>query len=101
LDVSHAVAYVEVTVSGPALAAPITIPLFRQGEGPGSVWSAILGNIPVGSNYVFVLRAYDESHVEVLEGVSSNVVIESGKTTNVTIRGFAIRLDPADGTSGI
>jgi hypothetical protein len=100
IDVSHTVTYVEVTVSGPALAAPITIPLVRQSGGASGVWGAVLGGIPVGTNYVFMLRAYDERRVEVVEGVTANVVIEQGKTTEVTIEGFEIRLgapgDPSD-----
>jgi hypothetical protein len=100
IDATHSVTYVEVTVSGPTLAAPITIPLVRQGDGPGSAWGATLSDIPVGSNYVFILRAYDEGHVEVSQGVASNVVIESGKTTVVTINGIAILLGVTSGTSG-
>jgi hypothetical protein len=94
------IAYVEVTVSGPALAAPITFPLVRQSPGDGKTWVAILSDLPVGSNYVFVMRAYDENHTLVTEGVASNVPIERGKTTVIMILGFSLQLSGGGTPSG-
>ena len=82
LDVASVVA----TVSGPSLPTPETFQLTRRGGVAASdSWGAVLGSIPVGSNYVFTVTAVDDSNVTNYAGAVSGVTISAGTVTTVTI----------------
>lgn len=79
LDVQSAVA----TVSGPALPAPLSIPLSARGS--TGTWGALIGSLPVGSNYVFTVSALDKSANPDYAGTASGIAILKNQTTTVVI----------------
>ena len=72
------------TVSGPALAAPKTFSLSARGS--SETWGALIGSLPVGSNYVFTVSASDQSNPPVnYGGTASNIAIIKDQVTTVII----------------
>jgi hypothetical protein len=72
------------TVSGPALPAPKTFSLSARGT--SGTWGALIGALPVGSNYVFTVSASDQSNPPVnYGGTASNVAIIKDQVTAVII----------------
>jgi hypothetical protein len=72
------------TVSGPALPAPKTFSLSARGS--SGTWGALIGALPVGSNYVFTVSASDQSNPPVnYGGTASNVAIIKDQVTAVII----------------
>ena len=74
---------VTATVSGPALPAPKTVSLFAQGS-TGN-WGALIGSLPVGSNYVFTVSATDASNAVDYTGSASGIAIIANQVTTVII----------------
>jgi len=79
LDVSTVVA----TVSGPSLPTPRSFSLYARG-GAGT-WGAVIGSLPVGSNYVFTVSAFDHSNTADYSGSTSGVAIMKNQVTSVII----------------
>ncbi len=79
LHVSNVVA----TVSGPALPTPKTIALSARGS--ADTWGALIGALPVGSNYVFTVSALDASSVPQYAGSASGIAIMKDQVTTVII----------------
>ena len=79
LDVGSVVA----TVSGPALQDPKTFSLSTRGT--SGTWGALIGALPVGSNYVFTVSALDQSNVPQYAGSAAGVAILKNKVTSVII----------------
>jgi hypothetical protein len=72
------------TVSGPALPAPKTFSLSARGS--SGTWGALIGSLPVGSNYVFTVSASDQSTPPVTYGgTSSNIAILKDQVATVII----------------
>jgi hypothetical protein len=79
LDVQSVVA----TVSGPALPAPKSIQLSARGS--TGTWGALIGSLPVGSNYVFTVSALDQSANPDYAGTASGIAILKDQVTTVII----------------
>jgi hypothetical protein len=79
LDISSVVA----KVSGPALPAPLSIQLSARGS--DGTWGALIGSLPVGSNYVFTVSALDKSANPDYAGTASGIAILKDQTTTVII----------------
>jgi len=79
LDVGSVVA----TVSGPLLPAPKSFSLYARGS--AGTWGALLGSLPVGSNYVFTVSALDRSNAVDYAGSAAGVVIMKDQVTSVVI----------------
>lgn len=75
------VANVQVTVAGPALAAPRVSSLYPQ----GAQWGALLGGLPVGTGYAFTATASNAGGTVIYTGSSSNIEILNGQTVAVVI----------------
>ena len=78
-DLSSVVA----TVSGPSLPAPRNFPLFARGS--GAAWGASIGLLPVGSDYLFSVRAFDRSNAVAYAGALAGVVIAKDEVSTVLI----------------
>jgi hypothetical protein len=78
-DLSSVVA----TVSGPSLPAPRNFPLFTRGS--AAAWGASIGSLPVGSNYLFSVRAFDRSNAVAYAGALAGVVIAKDEVSTVLI----------------
>jgi predicted phosphodiesterase len=76
------VATVTATISGPALAAPRTVTLSAQNAG---TWGAVVGTLPVGTNYVFTANANDKGGNTLYTGAATGVSILTGQTITVLI----------------
>jgi hypothetical protein len=79
LDIQSVVA----TVSGPALPAPKSIQLSARGS--TGTWGALIGSLPVGSNYVFTVSALDQSANPDYAGSASGIAIMKDSVTSVII----------------
>ncbi len=79
LNVSNVVA----TISGPALPTPKTVALSARGS--SDTWGALIGALPVGSNYVFTVSALDSSSVPQYTGSASGIAIMKDQVTAVII----------------
>ena len=77
------VASVTVTVAASAMPVPLVIPLVRS----GSQFSALAGDLPVGTDYTFTASATDGSTppVELYHGSVTNQVIQKNATANIII----------------
>jgi len=72
------------TVSGPALPAPKTFSLSARGT--SGTWGALIGALPVGSNYVFTVSASDLSTPPVTYGgTAANIAILKDQVATVII----------------
>jgi len=72
------------TVSGPALPAPKTFSLSARGS--SGTWGALIGSLPVGSNYVFTVNASDQSNPPInYVGTASNIAILKDQVATVII----------------
>jgi len=72
------------TVSGPALPAPKTFSLSARGT--SGTWGALIGALPVGSNYTFTVNASDLSNPPVnYAGTASNIAILKDQVATVII----------------
>lgn len=74
---------VAVSVSGPALSAPKTISLSARGD--TGTWGALIGSLPVGSNYLFTVNAIDQMTNLSYGGSASGVTIIKDTVTTVII----------------
>lgn len=87
----HALGALEVgsvvaTVSGPALTAPRSVPLFERGSaGSADTWGGVIGSLPVGSNYVFSVSARDSSNALIYTGSTAGMAIVKDQITSVVI----------------
>jgi hypothetical protein len=79
LDVSRVIG----TVSGPALPAPLSVQLSARGS--NGTWGALIGSLPVGSNYVFTVSAIDLSGNPDYAGTAAGIAILKDQTTSVVI----------------
>ena len=79
LNISSVVA----TVSGPSLPAPKSFSLSARGS--AGTWGAVIGSLPVGSNYIFTVSAFDQSHAVDYAGSTSGVAIMKEQVTSVII----------------
>jgi hypothetical protein len=75
------VASVTVTVSASVLPVPLVIPLSRS----GNQFSALAGNLPVGTDYVFTASAVDGSSKVLYAGAAPNQSIVKNQTANIVI----------------
>lgn len=73
---------VTATVSGPALSTPRTVALASRNQDD---WGALIGTLPVGSNYVFSVSATDASNTALYTGAASGIAIVKGQVTSVLI----------------
>jgi hypothetical protein len=71
------------TVSGPALFAPKTFPLFARGN--ADTWGASIDLLPVGSNYVFTVTAVDQSNAVGYAGTAAGITIAKDQVRTVVI----------------
>jgi len=72
------------TVSGPALPAPKTFSLSARGS--SGTWGALIGALPVGSNYTFTVSASDLSDPPInYSGAASNIAILKDQVATVII----------------
>ena len=71
------------TVSGPALPAPKTFNLSARGS--SGTWGGLIGSLPVGSNYVFHVSAFDSSNTVQYTGDASPIAILKDQVTTVII----------------
>ncbi len=76
------VATVTTTISGAALAAPRTVTLSPRTAG---TWGAVIGSLPVGTNYVFTANANDQAGNILYSGSATGVNILKDQTTTVLI----------------
>ncbi len=76
------VASVVVTVTGPAIAAPIIADLVQTTPG---TWALTLPDLPVGTGDTVSVTAYDASHASIYTGTSNNVAITAGQSTLVDL----------------
>ena len=79
LDVQNVVA----TVSGPALPAPKSVALSARGS--SGTWGALIGSLPVGSNYVFSVSASDHANAPDYAGSVAGIAILKDQVTSVII----------------
>jgi hypothetical protein len=77
------VANVTAIISGPALSAPRTVTLSHR-DG-GASFGALIGTLPVGSNYVFTADANGKDGSVLYTGTASGVSILKNQTTTVLI----------------
>jgi len=75
------VASLSVVVQGGTMPAAITIPLVKK----GNQFSAIVSDLPVGTNYSFTASAKDASNVELYHGAVTNATIVKNQTANIVI----------------
>ena len=59
----------------------ITVPLV----GNGTQWSALVSDLPIGTDYVFNLSASGSDGTELYHGVATGQTIEQNKTANIVI----------------
>jgi hypothetical protein len=72
------------TVSGPALPAPKTFSLSARGS--SGTWGALIGTLPVGSNYTFSVSAEDLSIPPInYAGTVSNIAILKDQVATVIV----------------
>ncbi len=71
---------VTVTVSG-GITTPLTVPLV----GGGAQYSALISDLPVGTNYIFTASAKDSNSVELYAGNATGVIIAKNQTATVII----------------
>jgi ribosomal protein S5 len=71
---------VTVTISG-GISTPLTVPLV----GSGSQYSALVSDLPVGTNYTFTASAKNASSVEIYHGAATGVAIIKNQTAAVII----------------
>jgi hypothetical protein len=71
------------TVTGPALHAPFTVTLSARGS--SGTWGALIGSLPVGSNYAFHVSAFDQANAVQYTGDASPIAIIKDKVTTVII----------------
>ena len=74
---------VAVSVSGPALPAPKSVALSARGD--TGTWGALIGSLPVGSNYVFTVSTTDPTSNLSYGGSASGVTIVKDTVTTVII----------------
>ncbi len=82
LQSSADVAAITATISGPALPAPTTVALSSRND---NVWGALIGSLPVGSNYVFTVSAADASNTPLYAGSATGIAIIANQVTSVVI----------------
>ena len=75
------VASLSVVVQGGTMPAAITIPLVKK----GNQFSAIVSDLPVGTNYSFTASAKDASNAELYHGAVTNATIVKNQTANIVI----------------
>ncbi len=80
LTSASSVSRVTVTSSGPGMPS-ITTELARTGE----AWAGVIGNIPAGTERVFLARAFDAGNTLLFEGSSPGVTITAQQTTLVAL----------------
>ena len=73
---------VTTTVSGPALATPRTVTLTARNVG---TWGALIGTLPVGTNYLFTANANDGTGTTLYTGSASGVAIMKDQVATVLI----------------
>jgi hypothetical protein len=76
------IAEVVVTVSGDGISPDIVVVL---AEGPEDQWSGIIEDIPAGADRTFRAEAFDSAGALIYVGTATEVTIEDGATTSVTI----------------
>ena len=74
---------VEATVTGPALSGPKTFQLSRRDS--SSTWGALIGSLPVGSNYLFSVKASDHLNTVNYAGSAAGIAIVKDAVTTVVI----------------
>ncbi len=73
---------VTATISGPPLLAPRSVALSSRDD---KNWGALVGSLPVGSNYVFTVSANDVNNQPIYAGVATSVAILKDQVTAVLI----------------
>ncbi len=73
---------VTATVSGPSLLAPRSVGLSSRDD---EDWGALVGSLPVGTNYVFTVSANDVNNQSIYAGVATGVTILRDQVTTVLI----------------
>jgi Calcineurin-like phosphoesterase len=73
---------VTATIAGPALASPKTVSLSARDS---ETWGALIGSLPVGSNYVFTVSAKDATQAQLYAGSASGIAIIKNQVTAVII----------------
>ena len=72
---------VTLTVTGSALPAPRTQTLYKT----GGQWGAVIGGLPVASDYLFTANAFDTTDARIYSGAKSGVSIIAKQTVSVQI----------------
>jgi hypothetical protein len=80
LSSAASVSRVTVTSSGPGIPS-VTTELART----GTMWTGVIGNLPAGSQRVFLARAFDAGNTLLFEGSSQGVTITANQTTLVAL----------------
>ncbi|HEX7598560.1 MAG TPA: hypothetical protein VF518_10130, partial [Polyangia bacterium] len=92
LSLSGDVKSVKIAVSGTGIPTPMTLPLFKQGDGS---WSGLVNHIPVGAgNRDFQALAYDAGNAQIYSGSVSGVTINKNQIADVII---VLQEDAANG----
>jgi len=81
---------VTLTVSGPALTLPRSQTLYKT----GGQWGAVIGGLPVGTDYVFSADALDSSNTRIYSGAKSAVSILAKQTVSVQITANQLSTTP-------
>ena len=76
---------VEATVTGPALSAPKTFQLSKRDSSSTSTWGALIGSLPVGSNYLFSVKASDHLSTVNYTGSAAGIAIVKDAVATVII----------------
>ncbi|HEX7505460.1 MAG TPA: hypothetical protein VF550_01730 [Polyangia bacterium] len=75
------IASLTVVVQGGTMPSAITVPLVKK----GLQFSALVSDLPVGTNYSFTASAKDASNVELYHGAVTNQTIVNNQTANIVI----------------
>jgi hypothetical protein len=70
-----------VAVTGSGITHPLSVPLVQK----GNQFSALISNLPVGTDYVFTASAKDAAAVELYHGAVTAQTIQKNKTANIVI----------------
>ena len=87
---------VDLTVTGPGIAAPIGASLADSG---GGVWSGTVPGIPAGADRIFLARAYDAGNALLYEGSVVGVTVAFEQTAQIMIQ--MQESNPAAGYSNV
>ncbi|WP_367899285.1 PKD domain-containing protein [Leptospira sp. WS58.C1] len=81
VNVSSSLTKVTVTVTGPGISTPIVHDLVKVGD----TWQGIIGQIPAGTDRTFSGEGYNASNVLIQQGQVTGVTITANSITNIVL----------------